>query len=120
MLDSYPDEKDMKYSFQYRDSEYRWHYITDYRNQYPRFTFFESLPVGTMLYVYAEHTAGKVDQQSRQVTVDESGQLNVRFDVMQRGAIQCSFRSTDASDVGVLLYADFGFVKNGNFMQLKL
>ena len=113
VLDSYPDEKDMKYSFQYRDSEYRWHYITDYRNQYPRFTFFESLPVGTMLYVYAEHTAGKVDQQSRQVTVDESGQLNVRFDVMQRGAIQCSFRSTDASDVGVLLFN----ASNGQLLQ---
>ena len=25
-----------------------------------------------------------------------------------------------ASDMGVLLYTDFGFVKNGNFMQYKL
>lgn len=25
-----------------------------------------------------------------------------------------------ASDMGVLLYSDFGFVKNGNFMQYKL
>ena len=24
------------------------------------------------------------------------------------------------SDMGVLLYNDFGFVKNGNFMQYKL
>ncbi len=31
------------------------------------------------------------------------------------GAVQIT-----ASDMGVLLYADFGFRKNGNFMQLKL
>ena len=32
----------------------------------------------------------------------------------------CGTVQITASDVGVLLYADFGFVKNGNFMQLKL
>ena len=31
------------------------------------------------------------------------------------GAVQIT-----ASDMGVLLYADFGFVKNGNFMQYQL
>ncbi|MBR6029986.1 MAG: GNAT family N-acetyltransferase [Clostridia bacterium] len=31
------------------------------------------------------------------------------------GAVQIT-----ASDMGVLLYTDFGFVKNGNFMQLRL
>ncbi len=31
------------------------------------------------------------------------------------GAVQIT-----ASDMGVLLYTDFGFVKNGNFMQFKL
>lgn len=31
----------------------------------------------------------------------------------------CSVQIT-ASDIGVLLYTDFGFVKNGNFMQYKL
>lgn len=32
----------------------------------------------------------------------------------------CGTVQITASDVGMLLYADFGFVKNGNFMQLKL
>ena len=32
----------------------------------------------------------------------------------------CGTVQITASDVGVLLYADFGFVKNGNFMQYKL
>ena len=32
----------------------------------------------------------------------------------------CGTVQITASDMGVLLYADFGFVKNGNFMQLKL
>ena len=32
----------------------------------------------------------------------------------------CGTVQITASDVGVLLYTDFGFVKNGNFMQYKL
>ena len=32
----------------------------------------------------------------------------------------CSTVQITASDMGVLLYTDFGFVKNGNFMQYKL
>ena len=32
----------------------------------------------------------------------------------------CGTVQITASDMGVLLYTDFGFVKNGNFMQLRL
>ncbi len=32
----------------------------------------------------------------------------------------CGTVQITASDMGVLLYTDFGFVKNGNFMQIKL
>ena len=32
----------------------------------------------------------------------------------------CGSVQITASDIGVLLYTDFGFVKNGNFMQYKL
>lgn len=32
----------------------------------------------------------------------------------------CGTVQITASDMGVLLYTDFGFVKNGNFMQYKL
>ena len=32
----------------------------------------------------------------------------------------CGYVQITASDMGVLLYTDFGFVKNGNFMQYKL
>jgi GNAT superfamily N-acetyltransferase len=35
-------------------------------------------------------------------------------------AYGCGSVQITASDMGVLLYTDFGFVKNGNFMQLKL
>ena len=31
----------------------------------------------------------------------------------------CGVVQITASDMGVLLYTDFGFVKNGNFMQYK-
>ena len=32
----------------------------------------------------------------------------------------CGVVQITASDMGVLLYTDFGFVKNGNFMQYNL
>jgi GNAT superfamily N-acetyltransferase len=32
----------------------------------------------------------------------------------------CGTIQITASDMGVLLYTDFGFAKNGNFMQYKL
>lgn len=32
----------------------------------------------------------------------------------------CGIVQITASDMGVLLYTDFGFVKNGNFMQYRL
>lgn len=35
-------------------------------------------------------------------------------------AYGCGVVQITASDMGVLLYADFGFVKNGNFMQYRL
>ena len=35
-------------------------------------------------------------------------------------AYGCGVVQITASDLGVLLYSDFGFVKNGNFMQYKL
>ena len=35
-------------------------------------------------------------------------------------AYGCGTVQITASDMGVLLYADFGFVKNGNFMQYSL
>ena len=35
-------------------------------------------------------------------------------------AYGCGTVQITASDMGVLLYTDFGFVKNGNFMQYRL
>ena len=40
--------------------------------------------------------------------------------VEEARACGCGAVQITASDMGVLLYTNFGFVKNGNFMQLKL
>ncbi len=40
--------------------------------------------------------------------------------VREAGEYGCSVMQITASDMGVFLYTDFGFVKNGNFMQYKL
>ena len=41
-------------------------------------------------------------------------------DILVAGAYGCGCVQITASDAGVLLYTDFGFRKNGNFMQYKL
>ena len=40
--------------------------------------------------------------------------------VAEARAYGCGSVQITASDMGVLLYTDFGFVKNGNFMQYRL
>ena len=40
--------------------------------------------------------------------------------VAEAKAYGCGAVQITASDMGVLLYTDFGFVKNGNFMQYRL
>ncbi len=40
--------------------------------------------------------------------------------VEEARAYGCGSVQITASDIGVLLYTDFGFVKNGNFMQYRL
>ena len=40
--------------------------------------------------------------------------------IAEARAYGCGTVQITASDMGVLLYTDFGFVKNGNFMQYKL
>ncbi len=40
--------------------------------------------------------------------------------VNEAGEYGCGNVQITASDMGVLLYTDFGFVKNGNFMQYNL
>ena len=40
--------------------------------------------------------------------------------VEEARAYGCGTVQITASDMGVLLYTDFGFVKNGNYMQYKL
>ncbi len=40
--------------------------------------------------------------------------------VDEAGNYGCGVVQITASDMGVMLYTDFGFVKNGNFMQYKL
>ena len=40
--------------------------------------------------------------------------------VEEARAYGCGAVQITASDMGVLLYTDFGFVKNGNFMQYRL
>ena len=68
---------------------------------------------------------GKIGLLSSMYTVKEYRRQGIAKELLARVVEEarqygCGAVQITASDMGVLLYADFGFVKNGNFMQYKL
>ena len=69
--------------------------------------------------------SGKMGLMSSMFTDPEYRRKGIAKELLSRvveeaRAHGCGTVQITASDMGVLLYTDFGFVKNGNFMQLKL
>ena len=69
--------------------------------------------------------SGKMGLLSSMFTDPEFRRKGIAKELLSRvveeaRAYGCGTVQITASDMGVLLYTDFGFVKNGNFMQLKL
>lgn len=69
--------------------------------------------------------SGKMGLLSSMFTDPEYRRKGIAKELLTRvvdeaGKYGCGTVQITASDMGVLLYADFGFVKNGNFMQYKL
>ena len=60
------------------------------------------------MYTDKEYRRQGIGKKLLSIIIDEARQYGC-------GTVQIT-----ASDMGVLLYSDFGFVKNGNFMQYKL
>ena len=69
--------------------------------------------------------SGKMGLLSSMFTDPEYRRKGIAKELLSRvveeaRAYGCGTVQITASDMGVLLYTDFGFVKNGNYMQLKL
>ena len=69
--------------------------------------------------------SGKIGILSSMFTDPEYRRKGIARELLSRvvheaRAYGCGTVQITASDMGVLLYTDFGFVKNGNFMQYKL
>ena len=69
--------------------------------------------------------SGKMGILSSMFTVPAYRRKGIARELLSRvvheaRAYGCGTVQITASDMGVLLYTDFGFVKNGNFMQYKL
>ena len=69
--------------------------------------------------------SGKMGLLSSMFTDTEYRRKGIAKELLSRvveeaRAYGCGTVQITASDMGVLLYTDFGCVKNGNFMQLKL
>ena len=68
---------------------------------------------------------GRIGLLSSMYTDPEYRRMGIAKELLRRvveeaQAYGCRAVQITASDMGVLLYTDFGFVKNGNFMQYKL
>ena len=68
---------------------------------------------------------GRIGLLSSVYTAPEHRRRGIARELLRRvvaeaRAYGCGAVQITASDMGVLLYSDFGFVKNGNFMQYKL
>lgn len=73
---------------------------------------------------YFSCPSGKIGLLSSMYTADEYRRQGIAKALLTRvveeaRAYGCGCVQITASDMGVLLYTDFGFVKNGNFMQYK-
>ncbi len=69
--------------------------------------------------------SGKIGLLSSMYTIEEYRRKGIAKELLARVVDEakqygCGAVQITASDMGVLLYSDFGFVKNGNFMQYKL
>ena len=69
--------------------------------------------------------SGKMGLLSSMFTAKEYRRQGIAKELLTRvmneaRAYGCGTVQITASDMGVLLYTDFGFVKNGNFMQYQL
>ena len=69
--------------------------------------------------------SGKIALLSSMYTHSSYRRQGIARELLKRAtdearAFGCGVIQITASDMGVLLYTDFGFVKNGNFMQYKL
>ena len=73
---------------------------------------------------YFSCPSGKIGLLSSMYTADEYRRQGIAKVLLMRVVEEariygCGCVQITASDMGVLLYTDFGFVKNGNFMQYK-
>ena len=74
---------------------------------------------------YFSCPTGKIGLLSSMFTDPEYRRMGIAKELLSRVVEEarnygCGTVQITASDMGVLLYTDFGFVKNGNFMQYKL
>ena len=74
---------------------------------------------------YFSCPSGKIGLLSSMFTDPDYRRMGIAKELLSRVVKEardfgCGTVQITASDMGVLLYTDFGFVKNGNFMQYKL
>ena len=77
-------------------------------------------PPGTGKTTLAKVIANTTSATFRELNATTSGKKDIEEVVKEAKDYGCGVVQITASDMGVMLYTDFGFRKNGNFMQYKI
>ena len=97
----YPDRDMMRLTFRNYST---WENITEYRNQAPRYTLYETLPEGTNIYVTGTSLKDNVNDVYGYGTVDSLGQVTVDMNVMQRATMRVSYTTCDGLNPAIMLF----------------
>lgn len=80
--------------------------LTDYRDQAPRYTLFETLPEGTTVYATATSLNDKVAYVTGSGIVDSLGQVSIDMRVVERATMHVSYFQSESRTPAILLFSN--------------
>ena len=80
--------------------------ITDYRDQAPRYTLFETLDEGVTISANATSLTGKVADVSGYGQVDSQGQVTIDLNVVERPTMHVSYFKSESRTPAILLFGN--------------
>lgn len=84
------------------------HNLPDFKQQYNNIDFYSYLNPGSAIEITAHSPTGKFRDVTKTVTIDESGDGYVLFDIVEKGSVQLSIQDTETIPAVVRLYDSTG------------
>ena len=103
IVNDYPDKDKMQLTLMDYSS---YKALTDYRDQAPRYTLFETLPEGTTVYATATSLNDKVNSVTGYGRVDSLGQVSIDMRVVERATMHVSYFQSESRTPAILLFSN--------------